>query len=244
MEKRTILITGASRGIGRAIACAFAEPGNRLVLNYRTNEKAAQETQEYVEEKGATSLLVCADVSEPEDVNRLFEEAEEAFGPVSILINNAGISSVNLIQDTTPAKWARLFATNSASVHWTTRRAIPSMISQKFGRIINIASIWGVVGASMESAYSASKGAVIAYTKACAKELIDSGITVNAIAPGVVDTDMMQEYDPETRREVLDLLPMGRMVHPMEIAYWVKAFAAPEAAAATGQVLTIDGGMR
>ncbi|MDD7592647.1 MAG: 3-oxoacyl-ACP reductase FabG [Peptoniphilaceae bacterium] len=238
----SILVTGASRGIGRAIALSLAAPGNTLWIHYHRAQAGAEETARRCAEQGASCHIVQADLSRADDVTRMFA-AIHAQRPVDILVNNAGLSLVRQIQDTTEDEWRRVAGVNIDAVFFCTRAAVPAMISQKWGRIVNIASFWGEVGASMETAYSATKGAVIAYTKACAKELSYSGVTVNAIAPGVVDTDMMRTYDDETIRAVIDDIPLGRMIRPEEVAFWVRQFASEEAAAVTGQVLRIDGGM-
>lgn len=238
----SILITGASRGIGRAIALSFAQPEHTVWVHYHTALEGAQETARLCASRGAETHIVRADIANACDVKAMFDTINR-IAPVDILVNNAGQSLVGMIQDTTEAAWRRLESVNVDGMFYCTKAAIPFMISQKWGRIVNIASFWGEVGASMETAYSATKGAVIAYTKACAKELAYSGITVNALAPGVVDTDMMRTYDEETQHAIVEEIPLGRMIQPEEIAFWARQFASDEACAVTGQVLRIDGGM-
>lgn len=243
MTSHTILITGASRGIGRACALALARPETRLVLHYHTREIEAKETATLCQKHGAKTLVVQADISHSIEVNRLFSQAEEHFSPIDILVNNAGIAVYGQLQDITDTEWQNVFATNVNGMFYCTRRALPAMIAKKWGRIINISSMWGQVGASCEVLYSATKGAVDAFTKASAKELIYSGITVNAVSPGVVDTEMLSSLGEETVREVIADIPLARPLHPKEIALWVSHLAAEEAGAITGQILGINGGM-
>lgn len=242
-KHKTILVTGGSRGIGRATALALAGPKQKLVINYLKNEKAAQETAAACAEKGSQVLPIQCDVSDSQAVFSMFDQVEKKLGGVDILVNNAAISSYNMVQDIPIDLWNKTFAVNVHSVFYTSKRALDHMVSQKWGRIINIASIWGLVGASCESLYSACKGAVIAFTKACAKELVYSGITVNCLAPGVVNTDMMANLSSDDLQALKADLPMGRMMEAEEVAYWVKAIADERSASLTGQVISPNGGM-
>lgn len=238
-----ILITGASRGIGAAIAVALSAPGRHIIINYKHDESAAQSVAARCREKGAQALCIAADVSDPDAVASMFDRAEKAFGPVDSLINNAGISVYGMIQDISPEQWHQVFDTNVTGVFLCTKRAVPGMISNRWGRIINIASVWGMVGAACESLYAATKGAVIAFTKSCAKELAYSGITVNAVAPGAVATDMMGQLSEADRRAVVEDIPLGRLLSPEEIAALVAHLIAGAAAGLTGQVISPNGGM-
>lgn len=241
--QNTILVTGSSRGIGRACAVALAGSNTNIIVHYKQNREGAKMTQALCEAQGARCQIFQADLRQSDEVGRLFENAEEAFGAVSVLVNNAGISLYGMIQDITDEEWQDAFALNVHGTFYCTRRAVPNMISQKYGRIINISSMWGLVGSACESLYSATKGAINAFTKACAKELIYSGVTVNAIAPGVVDTDMMQQLDERSLKAVYEELPLGSMQAPEEIAFWVKQLALKQSGSMTGQILSPNGGL-
>lgn len=243
MSQHTILITGASGGIGSACALQLAEPGHRLVLHCHRHQEDAEKTAAQCRAKGAEAMVLSADIAVSDEVNALFCKAEQRFGNIDILVNNAGVAVYGLIQEIEDNQWNRVFATNVNGMFYCVRRALPAMISQKWGRIINISSMWGQVGASCEVLYSSTKGAVDAFTKAAAKELVYSGITVNAVSPGVVDTDMFSALGEDIAREVVTDIPLGRALRPEEIALWVSHFAADEAEAITGQILGINGGM-
>ena len=187
---RTILITGASSGIGAATAIAFANPNNRLILVSRKNREGLKKIEDEGRERGAEVLSILADVSDYEACKSLLAQANEHFGPIDLLINNAGISHIGLFQDMTPDEWQRIMNVNIGSVMNLCHLVIPSMVHRHHGRIINISSVWGNVGASCEAVYSASKGAINSFTKALAKELAPSNIQVNAIAFGAIETPM------------------------------------------------------
>ena len=240
--KETIFITGGSRGIGRASALRMAEPDRNIALIYRQHEDEAREVAALCREKGAGTLLVQADVSDFDGLSEAFGQVNRAFGGVDVLVNNAGVSTYGMVQDISPREWDRVFSVNVNGCFYATKLALPHMVDQKWGRIINISSVWGMVGASCESLYAATKGAIIAFTKSCAKELAYSGITCNCIAPGMVDTPMMEELDEESIQAALSEIPLGRMVRPEEVALWVDHFASKEAEATTGQVLSPNGG--
>lgn len=242
MKRQTILITGASHGIGKAIANRFAKEGFSLVLNCKTDitllEDFAKELQQSC---GIQALAIPGDVSDHAFVCELFAQAKSAFGGVDVLVNNAGISHIGLLTDLSIEDWNRVIATNLTSVFSCCHEAIPYMVHNKSGCIINISSVWGNVGASCEVAYSASKGGVNSFTRALAKELAPSHISVNAIACGVIDTRMNGCFDADERLALEDEIPMGRFGTPEEVAdlAWQLATAP---AYLTGQVLTIDGG--
>ena len=239
---KTVIITGASRGIGRACAIRFAEAGCNLVINSITGGDNLNETKNLCLDAGAAGVLpVQGDVSDPSFADSLIKLALKHFGRIDTLINNAGISFVGLIQDTDNDVWQKIINTNLSSVHYCTRAAIPHMLEQKAGHIINISSVWGNVGASCEVAYSASKGGINAYTKAAAKELAPSGISVNAIACGCIDTDMNKCFSEDDLKTLADEIPLGRMGTPDEVAEMVfKITESPNYL--TGQVITFDGG--
>lgn len=242
MKQKTVLITGASHGIGKAIAARFAVEGCRLVLNCKTDISLLQDfAQELNRTYGAQTLVVPCDVSDHAEVCQMFAKAADSFGGVDVLINNAGISHIGLLTDLSIEQWNHIIATNLTSVFSCCHEAIPYMVHEKSGCIINISSVWGTSGASCEVAYSASKGGVNSLTKALAKELAPSHITVHAIACGIIDTRMNSCFDPAERAALEDEIPMGRYGTPDEVAAlaWQLATAPPYL---TGQILTIDGG--
>ena len=209
---RTILITGASSGIGAATAIAFAKPNNRLILVSRKNREGLKKIEDEGRERGAEVLSILADVSDYESCKSLLTEANEHFGPIDLLINNAGISHIGLFQDMTPDEWQRVMNVNIGSVMNLCHLVIPSMVHRHHGRIINISSVWGNVGASCEAVYSASKGAINSFTKALAKELAPSNIQVNAIAFGAIETPMNAWLSKEEAEALADEIPAGREV--------------------------------
>ncbi len=237
---KTALITGASRGIGKAVALRLAREGFRLALCAR-NEAPLLETRKELLTLGVPCLAVAADVSDPAACRRLFDEAKAVFGSIDILVNNAGISHVGLLQDMSDDQWDALIGTNLSSVFYCCRLAIPSLVAAKSGRILNISSVWGSAGASCEAAYSASKGGVNALTRALAKELAPSGVQVNALACGAIDTDMNRFLSGEERTALAGEIPAGRLGTPEEAAEMAwKLLSAPDYL--TGQIVTLDGG--
>lgn len=236
------LITGASRGIGRAIAVRLAADGYKVIINYRQNAKAAEQVCRHIQQNGGSALPLSADVSQPEAVAQLFEQIQTQLGGVDVLVNNAGIAHFGLISDLTLAEWRRIFAVNVDGAFNCIQAAIPHMIHQKKGVIINIASIWGLVGASCEAAYSASKGALIALTKALAKELGPSQIRVNCVAPGVIDTEMNSRLNPDEIAALKDETPLGCLGRPEDVAAAVSWLTSPQAQFITGQIISPNGG--
>lgn len=234
----TAVITGSARGIGAATAALFADSGYNVVINYNTSEKEALALKEKLGDK---AIAVKADVSTPEGAKLLFEKANEAFGSVQVLVNNAGIAQQKLFTDITQADYDRMFDCNVRSVFNCCQCALPDMIHNKYGRIINVSSMWGVVGASCEVHYSASKAAVIGMTKALAREVAPSGITVNCIAPGVIDTPMNKGFDEATMNELIEETPVGRIGTPDDVARAVLFFADEKSGFITGQILGVDG---
>lgn len=238
---KTVLITGSSRGIGKAIALEYAKKGYHIVLNCSKSIDSMDEVKKEAEALGAVCLAVKADVGRRDECIRLFKETESRFGPVDILINNAGISRIGLLQDMEFEEWDRLIASNLTSVFNCCKLAIPGMIRKQAGRIVNISSVWGVCGASCEAAYSASKGGVNALTRALAKELAPSNIQVNAVACGAIDTEMNHFLSAEETEALLCEIPAGRMGTPEEAARLVLSLT-ESTPYLTGQVIKLDGG--
>lgn len=237
---KTALITGGTRGIGKAVAQRFLEEGYEVILNYWHDEDSALATQNEFNELDYCPVLMRADVSDEVQVKEMFAEIFRIFGGLDVLVNNAGISKVNVIQDTTLADWEEVNGVNLRGVFLCSREAVRSMISHGRGAIVNIASVWGEVGASCEVAYSATKGGVIAFTKALAKELAPSHITVNCISPGVIDTEMNGNLSAEEMEELINQIPLGRLGNGADVASAV-LFAA-ESSYMTGEVISIGGG--
>lgn len=242
MHQKTVLVTGASRGIGRAIALHFAKEGCHVFLNsHQSTEELKKVQQEILETFHLSSTLVPGDVGNPDDVRQIFQTIESSVGGLDILVNNAGIAHIGLLTDMTDEEWNHLIQTNLSSVFYCCRQALPYMISQKEGCIINISSMWGTVGASCEVAYSATKSGIHGFTRALAKELAPSNIRVNALACGVIDTEMNHMLSPEDRIELADEIPSGRFGTPEEVAHLAWQIAnAPSYM--TGQIIGIDGG--
>lgn len=239
---RTVLITGSSRGIGAATCRRLAE-NYKIVINYKNSKDEALALLSEIRKVNPMSLAIKADVSKEEEVDYLFDTIEKNFGSVDILINNAGKSHVGLIQDMTYENWQEIINTNLNSVFLTSKKAIGPMIRQKYGVIINMSSIWGKEGAALEAAYSASKGAINSFTKALSKELAPSNIRVNAIAPGVVLTDMMKnDYSEKDLKLIKEDIGLGRFADPKEIADLIAFLISDEASYITGSIIDINGG--
>lgn len=234
---KNVLITGGSRGIGAACAREFAKNGFRVFLNYNSNEKAASEISK---ETGA--VILKADVSNSEEINKMVDYIHQNFGKISVLVNNAGIAQQKLFFDISESEWDRMFDVNIKGMFLVTKSVLPDMINEKRGKIVNISSIWGISGASCEVHYSASKAAVIGFTKALAKEVGPSGINVNCVAPGVIDTDMNSHLDSAIKNELCEETPLCRMGTPEEIASLVYFLSSEKSDFVTGQVITADGG--
>ena len=237
---KTILITGASRGIGHALALAYAKKQYNLVICGR-NSRTLENTADEIRLLGADCLAVTCDVGKYEEVKALFDRISERFGNIDVLINNAGISHIGLLQDMSIDDWNNIINTNLSSVFSTCKLAIPDMIRNHSGSIINISSVWGVCGASCEVAYSATKGGINAFTKALAKELAPSGINVNAIACGVIDTDMNRCFSDEERQNIIEEIPAVRMGSPDEVASLALSIS-EGSNYLTGQIIILDGG--
>lgn len=238
------LVTGASRGIGACIARTVAAAGASTVINYRNSELQAKILLEELQEKGYQAMAIKADVSRSQEVEFMFAAIEQEWGSVDLLVNNAGISLRRLFTETSEEEWQQVMDINLKGSFLCCRRALPAMIRNRFGRIINIASIWGLRAASCEVVYAASKGGLIALSRSLAAEMGPSGITVNAIAPGPVDTEMLDhELEESDRKSLIDEIPLGRLATPDDVAS-LCLFLLTESAYINGQVITLDGGWK
>ena len=242
MIKKNVLITGASRGIGRSTALLFADKGFHVFLNcHKSIEELLKVQQEIEQNHPNCSTIVPGNVGNPSDVRSIFGEIYSHCDSLDVLINNAGIAHIGLLMDLTDEEWQQIIDTNLSSVFYCCREAVPKMVSKKSGRIINISSMWGTVGASCEAAYSASKSGIHGLTRALAKELAPSGISVNAIACGVIDTVMNAQLDEAERQSLAEEIPAGRFCSPEEIAEVIwQTVNTP--AYMTGQIIGVDGG--
>ncbi len=232
---RKVIVTGGSRGIGAAVVRRFSASGDRVAFLYRSSEEKAAEINA---ETGA--LPIRADVGDPVSCREAMQAAIRVLGGCDVLVNNAGLSMIGLFSDVTEADFARLTEVNLGGVYRCTQEVLPGMIHEKKGAIVNVSSMWGITGASCEVVYSASKAAVIGLTKALAKELGPSGITVNCVAPGVIDTDMNRSLTPEVRAELADSTPLCRLGTAEEVADAI--FFLSSSGFITGQTLSVDGG--
>lgn len=240
---KTVLISGASRGIGKAIATTFAKNGYSLVINCKSSQDALFKLKEELETLYHVNILAfVGDMGDFSFVSSMFQEITKTFGGIDILINNAGVSYIGLLSDMSIEEWQNVMSTNLNSCFYTSKLCIPYMLSKKNGKIINISSMWGTVGASCEVAYSATKGGVNAFTKALAKELAPSNIQVNAIACGCIDTDMNHCLSNEERQWLEEEIPAGRFGSPQEVAELALVLAKSHNYL-TGQIITLDGGL-
>ncbi|MBQ9330231.1 MAG: 3-oxoacyl-ACP reductase FabG [Oscillibacter sp.] len=240
--ERCALVTGSSRGIGRAVAEELARQGWAVCINYIRSRQAAEETAERIRAGGGRAIAVQADVADGAAVATMVQTAEEALGAVELLVNNAGVAGQALFQDISDEMWDRYLSVNLGGARNAIRAVLPHMLHEKRGCIVNISSIWGLRGASCEVAYACTKGALIALTRSLAMELAPSGIRVNCVAPGVINTDMVQVLGQETLGALAEQTPLGRLGTPEDIAAAVGYFASDRASFVTGQVLCADGG--
>lgn len=242
LHNHPVLVTGSARGIGRSIALAFAREGWPVIITGRHSGSGLAELKTYIDTTyHVPCMAFSGNLGDYETVVRLFDQIREMFGGIEILVNNAGISHIGLLSDMSAVQWNELVQTNISSYFYCCKLAIPYMVARKQGRIINISSVWGNVGASCEAAYSATKGAVNSLTKALGKELAPSNIPVNAIACGVIDTEMNQFLDEEERLALMEEIPAGRFASPDEVAQLVLQLSESNSYL-TGQVITFDGG--
>lgn len=241
---KVALVTGGSRGIGRAIALELAAGGNQVAINYYTgNEEEATRVLEEITSAGGEAIAVEADVSDAGSVDDLFATVADQLGPVDILVNNAGITRDGLLMRMDTSDWDAVLATNLRSVYLCSKTALRPMLRSKWGRIVSVSSVAGISGNAGQANYAASKAGVVGFTKSVAKEVGSRGVTVNAIAPGFIDTDMTRSLPGEVREAALQAIALGRFGLPQEVASAVGYLASDQAAFITGQVLVVDGGM-
>ncbi len=239
---KTVLVTGASGGIGSACARLFAAEGYKVAIHYNNGKASADELKDEICSLGGEAVSVCADLSDEAQVAAMLSTVERELGEVDVLINNAGVSQQKLFTDTTREDYELVFGVNTLGVINCCRAVLPSMIRHKSGRIVNVSSMWGVSGASCEVLYSASKAAVIGLTKALAKEVGPSSVTVNCVAPGVINTRMNSHLNSEDMVALCDETPLCRIGEPQEVAQAVLFLASDKASFITGQTLSVDGG--
>jgi 3-oxoacyl-[acyl-carrier protein] reductase len=242
-NERVVVVTGASRGIGRGIAVALAGPGYAVVINYSTSPDAAQETASAVEAKGATPFLCRFDVADADAVKEAFKEIAKTHSRVDVLVNNAGINRDNLLALMKADEWDKVIDTNLKGAFLCSQAVVKMMMRQKYGRIINVTSVVGVIGNGGQCNYSAAKAGLIGLTRSLARELISRNITVNAVAPGFIETDMTHRLPEKVREELLHQIPAARYGTVDEVATAVKFLASDEAGYITGQVIHVNGGM-
>ena len=241
LSGKVALVTGGSRGIGRAISLALAAHGARVAVNYASNAAAAKETVREIGAAQATSNA--GDVSDPAAAAKIVQSAIAAYGRIDILVNNAGVTADDLILRMSEAEWDKVIDTNLKGTFSVTKAAIRPMVRQRFGRIINVGSVAGIVGNAGQANYSAAKAGIIGFTKAIAKEVASRNITANVIAPGFVDTEMTASLTDAQREEIMRLVAVGRTGTPQDVAPAAVFLASDEAAYITGHVLTVDGGL-
>ena len=237
---KNVIVTGGSRGIGKCIVENLAREGYNVILNYNKSEKQARKIQNELKEEGILIEIYKADVSKREEVKKLVNFAIEKWESIDVLINNAGIAKLQMFQDVTEEDWDEIINTNLKSAFYMSQEVLPNMLHKKSGCIINISSIWGMVGASCETVYSVSKAGMDALTKSLAKELGPSNVRVNSIAPGVIDTEMNSHIDEKIKKEIKNQTPLGKIGKPIDIYKCVKWLIDDEFT--TGQVISVNGG--
>ncbi len=240
---RTALVTGGAKGIGAAAVRLLCEQGYRTAIHYHTSEEKALALSSFLVSKGYDAFPVQADVTDPEQVKKMVETVLSRSSSIDVLVNNAGVDHWQLFDTVTDEQWRRVIDADLTGAFYCCRAVLPGMLRQKYGRIVNIGSVWGQEGASCEVVYSAAKAGVIGLTKALARETALSGITVNCVSPGAVDTDMMKRFSGEETAAFCEEIPMGRLGTPEEVAHAVAFFASEQASYITGQVLGVNGGM-
>lgn len=240
---KTALITGASRGIGRETARLLAARGYAVAIHYHESQEQARELVREIRFSNGTALAVRAEISNASEVSAMLEAVRQQLGGVEVLVNNAGISQEKMFQDLSEEEWDRMFQVHVKGAFLCTQAVLPDMLRLHQGSIVNVSSIWGMTGASCEVHYSAAKAALIGMTKALAKELGPSGIRVNCVAPGVIDTDMNRVHPAEVLQELAEETPLGALGRPEEVAAVIGFLASPEASFLTGQVLSPNGGL-
>ena len=239
---RVALVTGGSRGIGKAISLALAAHGAKVAINYATNAAAAEETARTIGGSDA-AITIAGDVGDPASAAALVEQTIAAFGRIDILVNNAGVTADDLILRMSEAEWDKVIDTNLKGAFSVTKAAIRPMVRQRFGRVISVSSVAGIVGNAGQANYSAAKAGMIGFTKAIAKEVASRNITANIIAPGIIDTEMTADLTEAQRGEIMRMVAVGRTGKPEDVAPAAVFLASNEAAYVTGHVLTVDGGL-
>ncbi|MBQ5636855.1 MAG: 3-oxoacyl-[Selenomonadales bacterium] len=243
LEGKVALVTGASRGIGRAVAIRLAKSGAKIAVNYAGNQAAAEEVKQIIEENGGEAILVQADISNAESVDAMVAAVMEAFGRIDILVNNAGITRDTLLMRMKEADWNAVIQTNLTGVFYVTKAVSKIMMKQRYGKIVNMSSVVGLMGNAGQANYAAAKAGVIGFTKSMAKELAARNITVNAIAPGFIATDMTAVLSDKVKEDLATKIPMGRLGEADDIASAVLFLVSDSASYITGQTLNVDGGM-
>lgn len=242
-QARVVVVTGASRGIGRAVAVAFAEPGTTVVVNYRSGRDAAEETGRAIADRGAQAVLSPFDVADPEAVKKAFKDITDSLGRLDVLVNNAGITRDNIFPRLKESDWDEVLNVNLKGVFLCCQAAMRPMLKQRHGRIINITSVVGFTGNAGQCNYAAAKAGIVGLTRSLAREVISRNITVNAVAPGYIETEMTQALGEDARQALLAQIPAGRTGTPEEVAAAVHFLASDAACYITGQVLHVNGGM-
>jgi len=243
VNQQVVVVTGASRGIGRAIAVRFGQAGATIIINYRGDEGAARETAAAVEAAGGTATLVQGDIAVRDEAERVIEAAIQGYGRLDVLVNNAGITRDGLLMRMSDDDWNAVLATNLTGAFHTTRAALRPMVRKRQGRIINVTSIVGLTGNAGQGNYAAAKAGLIGFTKSVAREVASRNITVNAVAPGYIVTEMTDQLPDDAKAKIAAQIPLGRLGLPEDVAGVVAFLASPAAAYITGSVLTVDGGM-
>ena len=242
-EQRVIVVTGASRGIGRAIAVEMAGAQTQIIVNYNSSPEAARQTAELIEGKGGRSTLMQFSVADADAVKTAFKQIVDAHGRVNVLVNNAGIAKDNLLALMKPTEWDDVINTNLKGAFLCSQAVIKPMMRQRWGRIVNVTSVVGVIGNAGQCNYSAAKAGIIGFTRSLAREIISRNITVNAVAPGFIETDMTLAIPKKSRAALLELIPAARYGAPEDIAAAVAFLASEAAGYITGQVIHVNGGM-
>lgn len=243
MDRKCAFVSGGSRGIGKETVIRLAKSGINVMLNYKSNSEAAEETARVAMQYGVEVHIIQGDISNKDDVKRMIDSCVEKFGKIDILVNNAGITKDNLILRMKEEDFDTVIDTNLKGVFYCLKYASSYMVKQRYGRIINVASIIGVIGNAGQANYAAAKGGVIALTKSAAKELASRNITVNAVAPGFIETDMTAVLNEEIKKNVLNQIPLKRFGKTEDVANLINFLASDEASYITGQVIIVDGGM-